>query len=210
METVEHLIRRFAALWRRVGCADDGREVFDALWRAWGEPHRHYHGREHLLDCLQQLDRSPPTDADRDLAELALWFHDAVYVPQAGDNEACSAEWAARALRECGAPAAQAERVAALIRETDHARPAQDPSGALVCDVDLSILGRPAPEFAEYERRIRAEYQRVPDLAYRVGRAAVLRGLLSRDHLFQTDHFRALYEDRARENLTESLAALGE
>ncbi len=189
METVEHLIRRFAALWRRVGCADDGREVFDALWRAWGEPHRHYHGREHLLDCLQQLDRSPPTDADRDLAELALWFHDAVYVPQAGDNEACSAEWAARALRECGAPAAQADRVAALIRETDHARPSQHPTGALVCDVDLSILGRPAPEFAEYERRIRAEYQRVPDLAYRVGRAAVLRGLLTRNRLFQTESF---------------------
>jgi predicted metal-dependent HD superfamily phosphohydrolase len=210
METVEHLIRRFAALWRRVGCADDGRKVFDALWSAWGEPHRHYHGREHLLDCLQQLDGSPPTDADRDLAELALWFHDAVYVPQGADNEACSAEWSARALRECGAPAAQAERVAALIRETDHARPSQDPTGALVCDVDLSILGRPAPEFAEYERRIRAEYRRVPDLVYRVGRAAILRGLLSRGQLFQTDYFRALYEDRARENVTASLAALSD
>lgn len=204
------LAARFAALWRRASCADDGRAVFDALWAAWGEPHRHYHGREHLLDCLQQLDRSPPTDADRDLAELALWFHDAVYVPRAGDNEACSAEWAARALRECGAPAAQAERLAALILETDHARPSDNPTGALVCDVDLSILGRPAPEFAEYERRIRAEYQSVPDPLYRVGRAAILRGLLTREHLFQTEHFRALYEDRARENLTGSLAASSE
>lgn len=204
------LAARFAALWRRVGCADDGSAVFGALWDAWGEPHRHYHDREHLLDCLQQLDRSPPTEADRDLAEVALWFHDAVYVPRAADNEERSAEWATRVLRECGAPAGQAERVAALILQTDHAGPSDNPTGALVCDVDLSILGRSAPEFAEYERRIRSEYQRVPDPLYRVGRAAVLRGLLARDHLFQTEHFRRSYEERARVNLRDSLAALSE
>jgi predicted metal-dependent HD superfamily phosphohydrolase len=81
--------------------------------------------------------------------------------------------------------------------------------GALVCDVDLSILGRAAGEFDEYERRIREEYRLVPDPLYRAGRARALEKLLSRDPLFGTDYFRRRYEDSARSNLRRSLKSLG-
>jgi predicted metal-dependent HD superfamily phosphohydrolase len=84
-----------------------------------------------------------------------------------------------------------------------------DPTGALVCDVDLSILGRPAEEFAEYERRIRVEYGSVPDQLYRQGRAAVLQRLLARDRLYRTAHFSDRYEAAARRNLMRSLETLG-
>jgi predicted metal-dependent HD superfamily phosphohydrolase len=202
------LRERFGDLWRRMGAADEGRRVFDDLLRAYREPHRRYHGLGHLRDCLEQLDAAPATGEARDLAETALWFHDAVYLPGAADNEALSAEWAARALVGAGAPEARAQQVARLVRLTDHARPADDPVAALVCDVDLSILGRPPEEFAEYERRIRAEYQRVPEPLYRMGRASVLAGLLAREPLYRSDHFRVLYEAVARQNLTRSLEGL--
>jgi predicted metal-dependent HD superfamily phosphohydrolase len=78
-----------------------------------------------------------------------------------------------------------------------------------VCDVDLSILGRPPAEFAEYERRIRAEHERIPEPLYRMGRASVLAGLLAREPLYRSDHFRALYEVAARRNLTRSVEGLG-
>ena len=200
---------RFRDLWRRMGATDDGSRVFDEVLRAYQEPHRHYHGVDHLRDCLEQLDTAPATGEARDLAETALWFHDAVHVPRATDNEARSAEWAARALTEAGAPETRAHEVARLVRLTDHARPAEDPVGALVCDVDLSILGRPPAEFAEYERRIRAEYDRVPEPLYRMGRASVLAGLLARQPLYRSHHFRALYEMAARQNLRLSIERLG-
>ena len=203
------LRERFGDLWSRMGAADDGGRVFDEVLRAYQEPHRHYHGMDHLRDCLEQLDTAPATGAARDLAETALWFHDAVYVPGASDNEARSAEWAARALAEAGAPEARAHEVARLVHLTDHVRPAEDPMGALVCDVDLSILGRPPAEFAEYERRIRAEYGAVPEPLYRRGRASVLAGLLAREPLYRSDHFRGRYEVAARRNLTRSVEGLG-
>ena len=199
---------RFGDLWRRMGAADEGSRVFDDLLRAYQEPHRRYHGVDHLRDCLEQLDAAPATGEARDLAETALWFHDAVYVPGAADNEARSAEWAARALLEAGAPETRAHQVARLVRFTDHAQSSDDPVATLVCDVDLSILGRPPEEFAEYEGRIRAEYQRVPEPIYRMGRASILAGLLAREPLYGSDHFRALYEAAARKNLTRSLEAL--
>jgi predicted metal-dependent HD superfamily phosphohydrolase len=94
------------------------------------------------------------------------------------------------------------------VRLTDHAGPAPDPAGQLLCDVDLSILGRPADEFAEYERKVRQEYGRVPASLFRAGRARVLKALLSREPLYRSDHFRQRYESVARDNLRRSLAAL--
>jgi predicted metal-dependent HD superfamily phosphohydrolase len=206
----DRLLRdRFGHLWKRMGAMDDGRRICDQLLQAWAEPHRHYHGLEHLRDCLEQLGSAPTTEPDRDLAETALWFHDAIYLPRADDNEVRSAEWAARALMQAGAPEARAQEVSRLVRLTDHARPAEDAVGGLVCDVDLSIIGRPPAEFAEYEKQIRAEYDWVPEPLYRTRRAALLARLLAREPLFRSDHFRGLYEAAARRNLGRSLESLG-
>jgi predicted metal-dependent HD superfamily phosphohydrolase len=208
------LPERFGSLWKRMGAGDDGRSVCDALLRAYGEPHRRYHNLVHLRDCLGQLDEAPGggadrEPADRDLAETALWFHDAVYQPRADDNEARSADWATDALTRSGVAEGRAREVGRLVRLTDHVRPADEPRGALVCDVDLSILGRPPEEFAEYERRIRAENSRVPDPLYRAGRIAVLEKLLARHPLYRSEHFRVRYEATARQNLKRSLESLG-
>jgi predicted metal-dependent HD superfamily phosphohydrolase len=202
------LRERFAALWVRLGGHGDGRSIVDSVLRGWTEPHRHYHGLDHLRDCLARLDESPAAGEERDLAEAALWYHDVVYRPGASDNEARSAATARAALVQGGVPENAAEKVARLVRLTDHVAPPEDPVGELVCDVDLSILGRPAQEFEEYERRIREEYRQVPAPLYRTGRARVLAKLLARDPLFRTVHFRRRYEDMARRNLRRSLDSL--
>lgn len=203
------LRERFAGLWTRLGGGGDGGSAFDALMRGWSEPHRRYHGPEHLRDCLTRLDEAPAGGTERDVAEAALWYHDLVYRAGASDNEACSAELARAALVEGGVAPATAAEVARLVRATDHRAPAEDPAAALVCDVDLSILGRPAEEFDEYERRIRDEYRQVPDPLYRAGRTRVLTTLLAREPLFRSAWFRNRYEAPARSNLRRSLERLG-
>ncbi len=216
METVDnlilshpqHLAARFATLLRRLGARTPVDEVYAALAAAWNEPHRVYHGASHLVDCLEQLDGAPGEGADRRVVEAALWFHDAVYNPHATSNETRSAAWASRGLAGVGVPAPTGAEVARLVLLTRHTAPPTDVAGHLACDVDLSILGRGPDRFAEFERRIRAEYAWVPEDTYRAVRADILEGFLRRSPLFLTAHFRRKYEAAARKNLEIAITGL--
>jgi len=206
---VSDLRERFVALMRRLGATGDPSPLADAMLSAWMEPARRYHGIAHLRDCLARLEESSDPLVERDVVEAALWFHDAIYDPRAADNEERSADWARRALHAPGIPGAAAGEVARLVALTGHERPPDDPAGRLICDIDLSILGRPPAEFDEYDRQIRAEYAWVPVSAYREGRRRVLTGFLRRRPLYLTERFRRRYETAARANLERALAALG-
>jgi predicted metal-dependent HD superfamily phosphohydrolase len=206
---VPHRLKsRFATLLGRLGASGDADGLFEEVAAAWAEPHRAYHGTAHLLDCLDQLDSAPGEGADRRIVEAGLWFHDAVYDPRATGNEARSAAWASRALAAAGIAPATAAEVARLVLLTRHTGPAADPAGRLICDVDLSILGRPPDDFYEFERRIRAEYAWVPEATFRAVRAEILTGFLRRSPLYLTQHFRRKFESGARANLEAAVARL--
>jgi predicted metal-dependent HD superfamily phosphohydrolase len=199
---------RFARLWSLLGATDDEGLAFQRLEAAYAEPHRAYHNAEHIRDCLDRLDESTKEPINPAL-EAAIWFHDAVYDPRRDDNEAASATLAERLLAEAGIPNASAIEVRRLILLTSHQDIPGDPAGRVICDVDLSILGRHPEEFEEFERRIRAEYAWVPESQYREGRVRVLAGFLARPELYQTPYFRNRYEDSARRNLQASISRLG-
>lgn len=201
---------RFEALWSRLEAAGDGQGAFTRLMAAYAEPHRAYHTAEHIADCLAQLDAAPETPANRTLVEVAIWCHDVVYDPRAADNEAESAAWASYILSGAGVALPTIDAIRRLVLLTRHVKPARDTNGSLLCDIDLSILGRPPAEFDEFERRIRAEYDWVPEREYREGRARVLSRLLGWDPLYQTDCFRRRYETAARNNLAAVIARLAD
>lgn len=181
--------------------------VTPALRVRYAEASRHYHNQSHIDACLKRLDEHRDAFADPESAELAIWFHDAIYDGRASDNEERSADLARRTLAALGAPASRVETVRRLIRSTKHEAVPLDADARLLVDIDLAILGAPADEFDAYERAIRAEYAHVPDDAFRRGRAAVLRKFLARERVFGTVTFASLEAD-ARANLERSLARL--
>jgi predicted metal-dependent HD superfamily phosphohydrolase len=199
---------RWTGLWTRLGAGGDGLSIFTGLEVAYAESTRAYHTAEHIRDCLAQFDLSQPTAQRPDEVEAAIWFHDAVYLPGGSDNEESSAQLAQTTLAEAGAPLEATHRIAGLVLATQHLAIPGEPDAALLCDIDLSILGRTPEVFDEFERRIRQEYAWVPEPVYRSARAEILDGFLRRPSIFQTDFFREQYEIPARGNLHRVIAQL--
>lgn len=185
--------------------ADLGAELLNR----WGEPHRHYHDRRHLLQVLEALHRLGCTDRP---VLLAAWFHDAVYDGVPGEDEEASAVLAEELLPSAGVPAAEAAETARLVRLTASHDPAPgDEPGKLLCDADLAVLGRTPPDYDRYAADVRREYSRLDDAVFREGRRRVLESLLARGNgLYRTRRGEELWGSAARANLTRELAALSE
>lgn len=179
--------------------------------RAYATMARAYEGRayhnlrhvERVLEAFRTIEKDLQPE-DGAWATLALCYHDAVYDPQADDNEARSAAFARAELAPLGIDEADLAEIERLILATkDHAP--TDPLAALVVDADLSILAAAPEEYDAYASAIRKEYGHVPDAAYRTGRTRVLQGLLRRERLFTSP---LLDEAAGRENLEREIGAL--
>ena len=178
---------------------------------AWSEPHRHYHDQRHLRECLALWTRWRDHSPRAGEVAIALWFHDAIYDPQAtqaGANELNSAAWAARSLVRAGADSDTAQRVHDLVMATQHDAPAaleSSPDAQLLVDIDLSILGSPAERFECYDQDVRKEYAWVPGLRYQEARAQVLQSFIDRPRLYRGEPAVALLDAQARINLAAAL-----
>lgn len=181
------------------------------LEAAYAEPHRRYHTREHIEQCLALLDKVPDLmDSERQILEFAIWWHDAVYDPRASDNEAKSAEMAKADLRDFdGVSIHSREEVARLIRLTaGHEVEEDDRLGEILVSIDLAVLGAPADRYDAYARAVREEYAHVPDDAWRQGRAAVLQRFLDAQVIFPDPAFAEWLDAQARDNLSRELSSL--
>ena len=199
---------RFGALVQRLGGnAGAAGETFEALAAAWGEPARRYHDREHLAECLLQVDLARDGGAITDVVELALWFHDAIYVAGARDNEESSAKLLLREAGRLQIGPATAERAAALVRSTAHevSQSEPGPDEALILDIDLSILGSDPLRFMEYEYAIEEEFEKTPRLKFRIARGRFIASLIARPVIYRTDLFRDRCEETARAQLSALL-----
>jgi pantetheine-phosphate adenylyltransferase len=182
-------------------------EVEPALRKRYGEKNRFYHNQDHVDGCLSLFAGVRDHFDDAEAAELAIWFHDAIYDPKARDNEDRSAELARRTLAGLGVPPLRVDRVRKLVLATKHDVPPDDADARLVADIDLASLAIPPEQFDANGAAIRAEYAHVPDDVFRAGRAAILRKFLERPKIYLTEPF-AKFESRARDNLTRALSAL--
>ncbi|MEH1165626.1 metal-dependent phosphohydrolase [Micromonospora sp. CPCC 205539] len=207
------LLDRWRTAARDAGARPDANatRAGERLLTRWREPHRQYHTVTHLTAVLDVVDRHAGLADRADLVRLAAWCHDAVYDPRAaGDaNERDSATLAESVLDGLGVPAAAAAEVSRLVLLTaGHAVGPGDRDGALLCDADLAVLAAPKAGYDRYAAAIRREYAHVPEQAFRVGRAAVLNGLLALPALFRLPPLAERWEQPARANLRRELATL--
>ena len=185
---------------------DQAGRSFDDLLTRYSEQRRHYHNALHIDECLRECDLVRAQALDPAALEFAIWFHDVIYDPRASDNEEQSARFAAESLK--GARDDLDARVSDLVLTTKTHLPGSIPDAALLIDIDLSILGKPAKRFDEYEAAIREEYSWVSMNVYCEKRAAILQSFLQRDRIFRTPFFFDRYEVQARQNLANSIGKL--
>ena len=200
---------RWQALWQKLAAPRVPQDALGELLRAYSSPDRYYHNLIHIQDCLSIFDQTRSLAAYPEEVELAIWFHDAVYDTKRSDNEQKSAAWAEAVIQQSGLSREIAKRVASLILDTRHQEEVTEEDAQLLVDVDLSILGREAEVFWQYEENIRKEYTWVPEDVFRRERVKILRGFLARQHIYYHREYRERFEARTRANLEQAIARLG-
>ena len=180
-------------------------ELREDLLARWSETHRKHHTVTHLHEMLDAIGQLADAGVvfDREAVELAAWFHDAIYEIGRDDNEDRSAELARELLTST-----VRDEVARLVLVTKtHKVIDGDVNGAVLSDADLSVLGSSPLRYRAYADAVRDEYADIPNDVFRTARAQVLSSLLE-GQLFHTSVGRARWEERARGNIAEEIAAL--
>lgn len=208
MKDSYRLTERWERAWQDLNAHTVPRDVFEELVKAYSSPDRFYHNLRHIEDCLSIFDGTKSLAAHPEEVELAIWFHDAVYDTRRNDNEQKSAEWARSVILQSGAGNDVAERVSDFILATGHTSEVTDTDARLMVDIDLSIFGRNAADFWQYEENIRKEYAWVPEVLFREKRIEVLRGFLDREHIYYHQTCRDMFEKHARINLKGAITRL--
>lgn len=207
MKTSEIPSARFDALWRRCIDSPDAApaDVVQAdLRRRLGGPDRRFHNLHHVCDCLDRFDKVASLLSDRDAVEVALWFHDAVYVPSDADNERHSAHLFLAQSK--GADPVFRRRVCGLILATRHFGESHSNDRRFIEDIDLAGFGATWEEFMREGDSLREEFAAQTDEQYYSGQVSFVARLKRRPWFFATDYFRDRYEAKAQENLDRLLA----
>src|SRR6185503_10049134 len=134
------------SLWRRSKLNGDPQIAYDEWQARYTEPHRFYHGLEHIADGLrlwQMIKRhSPATFSHVPPSEYldfkwAWLYHDAVYSvdrDEYPDNERRSAELAANVLRSSRYSQSRVHRIYLLIHDTKHQATPATTLGKVITD----------------------------------------------------------------------------
>lgn len=169
---------------------------------------RYYHNLEHLQHMLNMLVPVLKDAEDTDSLLFALFYHDFVYIPTSGQNEEESAKAATKCLKAIGFPVQKITLCCEHIIATKKHENSGNRDTNLLLDSDLSILGSSHEEYDIYCKHIRKEYAIYPDIIYKPGRRKVITHFLEMDYIYKTEHFRQLFESKAKNNLIRELESL--
>jgi predicted metal-dependent HD superfamily phosphohydrolase len=184
------------------------RSLLETSLRLYQYPTRTYHNLTHVLDCLRHVTPNvSPSGEKHANMRWAILFHDVVYVPGSGDNEAQSADFAAEAMESVHLSLERIEQVRKLIMATTHRTRGETEEERTIQDIDLAGLSYPLWHFNENSLNVRKEFGDVPEDAFNAGRLVWIKSMLDRDSIYYTEAFKQ-HETDARFNLVRERDAL--
>ncbi|MYJ53001.1 MAG: hypothetical protein F4093_10170 [Gammaproteobacteria bacterium] len=172
----------------------------------YSESWRSYHNFDHIRACLQWLDDCGRHADDFDAIEMAIWFHDCIYVVGASDNEARSRDFFLDESRGVlGDP--YRKLVAHLIMDTCHRDIPDSRDGKLLADIDLTSFGLPWDDYLSDSVNVQNENSilKPPTLE---SRTYYLNKLKQRKTIYYTDHYLRHYEMSAQRNIARHLVEI--
>jgi len=176
------------------------------LEKAYSGKSRHYHNLTHIKDIILCFETYSDKLQNPDEILFSIFYHDYFYKSSKKDNELKSAEYALSILSEN----IQLDKQLvfdAICATQQHQNNIMEDINWLI-DFDLKILARDWNEYQIYFEQIRKEYRIYPDFLYKPGRAKALKHFLEHEFIFQTEEFRKLYEEKARNNIEKEISIL--
>lgn len=184
-------------------------QVFSEIVKLYSRNERYYHNLLHIQRVLDVANTLKSLAINFHAIEIAAWFHDVIYDPQANDNEEKSAKFASDSLISFNVPQTTINCVVSLILQTqNHHAPLENIDSQILLDADLSILGVEGLDYMAYARSIRQEYCWLSETEYQAGRKRVLRDFLERDRIYFTEKAFQMFELKARGNIIAELSTL--
>ncbi|MCY4218600.1 MAG: hypothetical protein OXE41_01695 [Gammaproteobacteria bacterium] len=203
MNTLEN---RFIDLW----CSHSknpnrqfAKDVHDRLIEYYNEDWRSYHTFEHIRDTLRWLDDCEEHAKDSDAIEMAIWFHDCIYVIGSSDNEARSRDYFLN-VSEGSFNENYRTRVAHLIMDTCHNEKPDSNDGELIADIDLTSFGLTWEDYYTDFINVQKECSIHKPITFE-SKTFYLKKLKERKTVYYSDYYLQHYEASAQHNIAVHL-----
>jgi len=168
-----------------------------------------YHNVNHMMDCILKLDSIEEIlygKINESLFEIAILYHDCIYVPGRTDNEIKSSIIATKMMKCFGFEKSEIKYVTNLIigNVDDMAYEYN-----IFRDIDYSILGEHSFTYNEYRKSIEAEFLSIYTYQdYIAGRLKFLVDIMNGIKIFKTSILGNVFEYRAKINIAEEIEFL--
>jgi predicted metal-dependent HD superfamily phosphohydrolase len=176
------------------------------LEKVYSKKSRYYHNLTHLEEMVFWFSKYKEQLHQPNEVLFSIFYHDYVYKVTRKDNELKSAEHAMALLK----PNHKLNKkiVYDLIHATQLHQNNENEDGNWLIDFDLKILSKDWEGYKTYYQQIRKEYSIYPDFLYNPGRKKALIHFLENKNIYQTQEFRMLFENQARENIFREIQEL--
>lgn len=178
--------------------------IASAVFERMADRRLHYHTPVHVLSMFQFAEREFPNEKLMDWEELAIWFHDSVYIPQL---PGASEELSIMFMRAMVGPAFSESLLAAasyaIETTSQHLEKVTNNLYDTIMDLDLAHFS--LPDLTAHNDAIRREFGYVDEAEYNKGRKSFLEKLLSRGFVFRSQAFKDRYEAFAVKNILKEI-----
>ena len=187
-------------LWSTAGA------IAGSLFARMADQRLHYHTPVHVLWMFQFAQEQFPDQAFAPWEELAIWFHDAVYIPNLNVSEELSAQYMLSMVSPAFTNSELSAAQFAIETTAQHLDPVTNELYNTVMDLDLIAMSWNS--FEAQSAAIRKEFDYVDDATYQTRRKAFLNRMLAKGFVYRSPLFKERYEDLAWANIKQAMEKL--